>query len=649
MDRRPLILLLSLLLALPVGARGGDDPLTAQRERFRQAYAALERGQEARARRLARGLEDYPLYPYLEERRLRRQGSGASDAEIRTFLDRWPDGPLAERLRRSWLKRLARQKAWPRFLAFYREPQSAELQCYRLQALLARQPPDADWLQHARRQWLVGRSQPDSCDPVFKVLLASPAMSSELIWQRIELAIDNGKLSLARWLGGKLSAADRRWVERWRAAHRRPARTLRDPALAKDNPLVRKILVHALQRLARSDPPSARAHWQRLRQRHAFSPAQRAAVQRSIALHAAYRYLPEARAWLDSIPAEARDRRSREWRARTALQAADWPDLLAAILAMPEEERNATEWRWWRAVALENSGRADQARSLFATLAGERHYYGFLAADRLQQDYRLGHRAISADRAALDALLAIHPGLLRAGELYRLEMRLAARREWRHASAALTPRQLELAAALAHRWGWHDQAIATAARSRHRDDLELRFPLVYTAQVEQTARRFKLDPAWIFGVMRQESAFKADARSPAGALGLMQLMPATGRHTARLLRLPRPTTATLLQAGANIRLGSGYLKRVLERFAGNEVLATAAYNAGPLRVQRWLPKTDGMPAARWVDTLPYRETRGYVRGVLAFTTVYDLRLDGGARPLSSRMPEIPAREPRGDT
>jgi soluble lytic murein transglycosylase len=198
---------------------------------------------------------------------------------------------------------------------------------------------------------------------------------------------------------------------------------------------------------------------------------------------------------------------------------------------------------------------------------------------------------------------------------------------------------LQLAAVLAYRWQWYDRAIVTLAQSGHKDDLDLRFPFAYQEQVLSSAKRHQIDPAWVYGVVRQESAFMPDARSRAGAMGLMQLLPRTARITARLLRIPMRSKYELLEAEKNLHLGSGYLKRMLDENNGNQILATASYNAGPQRVKQWLPDTD-MPADLWVEMIPFSETRDYVRNVMAYTAIFDQRLDGNLIPLSKRMPAV---------
>ena len=634
--RSSLALLCVLLFA---HAAAANDPYADARKQFLEARNAFKAGKTQRFQQLAAKLHDYPLYPYLRYDQLTANLARSSDADLRKFLDDYADSPLAERLRRSWLHHLARQHQWPRFLAFYAADQAdLDLQCHHLRAT-RQEPPSAEWLDAATALWRVGRSQPDSCDPVFKVLSSSPRMTEDLIWQRIRLAMEANAPSLASFLARMLPAAERKWVDVWREVHQHPARAPSLAALREDTPRTREILAHAAIRLARNDAPAAQQWWASIRERYAFTPEQLGQTQRQLALQAAYKRLPEAHRLLAQVPEPARDRSLREWQARSALLHRDWPAVAAAVEAMPADERNTDEWRYWHAQAQIELGDREAAMPALSALAQERSYHGFLAADILQQDYRMLHQAIAATDAELQQLQQRHPALLRAGELLRANLIHDARREWAYGIRDLSERELQLAAVLAHRWNWHDRAIITAGRSGHLDDLELRFPVLYAREVEDISSQLDMDTSWIFGIMRQESAFMADARSPAGALGLMQLMPATGAEVAKMLKLPTPNNHALLQADANIRLGSNYLKQALGRL-GNKVLATAAYNAGPHRVRGWLPADEPLPTALWVDTIPFTETRGYVRGVLAFATVYDARRERPITPLNQRMPAL---------
>ena len=640
-------LFIGALQPLP-GAAAPHDPLANQRALFLEARDALNRGQRDRSRQLAARIPDYPLQPYLQLWELQRYLSAQTDSSIAAFLEAYPDTILSQRLRTAWLQQLARQQDWKRFLTFFQEPQGVELLCQALRAQLATGALDADGqrdalLDRAAQLWLVGQSQPGACDPVFDLLYASTRMTSALIWERIRLAIDAGRLELATFLAKKLSAEDRGWVKYWSDMHNRPAQMLAEPGLRTEGPMAREIIHHGLIRLARHDPDQAFARWDELRVQHGLDTGQAGTALRRMALSAAFAHHPKALEWLNQVPTAAAEDTVQQWRIRSALSREDWAVVLDAYAALSPAERDKSKWRYWRARALQARGEGQAATQEFATLARERDYHGFLAADRLDWQYAMNDEPIAASREELDAMEQ-QPGVLRARELYRAGLITDARREWHTLTARLSPRELELAARLAHQWGWHDRAIITTARAAHYSDLDLRFPLLFKQEIMNTAKLQQLDPALIFGVIRQESAFMMDARSPAGALGLMQLMPATGRMTAQQERIPLANTQALLQTDKNILLGSSYLRRMLNQFDGNPALATAAYNAGPHRVKRWRPEA-AQSADVWVDRIPFHETRNYVRNVLAYTAIFEHRLERPVTRLQERLPEIKQVQP----
>ena len=306
---------------------------------------------------------------------------------------------------------------------------------------------------------------------------------------------------------------------------------------------------------------------------------------------------------------------------------------------MPARLQQENEWQYWLSRALDAEGASADARAMLETLAGKNTYYGFLAADRLHRAYRIVQE--DATDADIDeaAFLDRHRHLLRARELFYLDRIVDARREWFEALRHLDQDQIRIAATLASRWKWHDSAIRTVARTPHRSDYSLRFPMPYKTQVMELAQSRELDPALIYGIMRRESLFDPLARSRVGALGLMQLMPSTARLVARRLGLKKPRQADILRVENNLSFGTHYLKTVLDRFDNNVALAAAAYNAGPRNVERWLPKETPMSADLWVETVPFGETRNYVQAVLAYSTVFDRSL-GRDAPMSSRMHEI---------
>ena len=310
---------------------------------------------------------------------------------------------------------------------------------------------------------------------------------------------------------------------------------------------------------------------------------------------------------------------------------------------MPEEERDRERWRYWRARALEASGQVDEAQESFESLAERRDYYGFLAADRLGGASTASTIVPSTCRRNPASAWRQFPALRRALELLALGRRVDARREWRELIRRLDEEELVAASWLAGCRNWHGRAILTIARTPERDDLELRFPIDFHDAVGKAAARQALSPATVYAFIRKESAFMADARSPKGALGLMQIMPRTGRMLMRENGRRLERNSQLLAPELNVDLGTYYIRSLLSKSGESLVLAAASYNAGPHRVRSWLPEDGELEAAVWIDNIPFTETRRYVRRLLAYIAVYEHRL--GQRPtrLSERMPPVLSR------
>lgn len=616
--RRSLLLLLFALTALPAFADTG-----AQRQAFLDAEAALKRGDRAGYDRLLARLDDYPLRPYLVHADLTRRLSQRPSAEVHRFLAEEDGTVLGERLRGAWLERLATLGDWPGYLEFHRPDGNTATDCRRRHALLATGRRD-EALDGLEAVWLTGRSLPDACDPLLDVWRAK-GLTPELIFERLRLALEAGQTGLAGYLAKSLPEADRVPANRWIALHRNPERlegTHIDPA---SHPRAADLLRHAYIRHTRNDPQAAAALWDARKAALALPVDHAMAIEREIALRLALRRLPEAGPRMARLDPQAFDTTLREWQARRAIAAGDWAQLAAAIQAMDPAARAESTWRYWEARALEAQGEAAAARPLYEGLAEERHFYGFLAADRIRQPYRIGHRPTRADEARV-AEIASHPAIRRAKELYTLGRTTDARREWASALGDLDKPGREIAAMIADRLGWHDRAIVAAARAEAWDDINLRFPIDHRLIVAQEAQRHEINPAWAFAVIRQESAFLSEARSSAGAVGLMQIMPATAKTIAARAKVNLRGTQTLLDPAQNIRLGTWYLRHNLDQFGGNPVLASAAYNAGSHRVRSWLPADGSMEADAWIETIPFNETREYVKRVMTYKLLYEIRL-----------------------
>ena len=612
-----------------------------QRARFLQAEQALEQGQIGHFRQLMSRLGDYPLTPYLWARHYRRHPEPL--AEVEDFLRRYHWTRYAGPVRVALLKRLAAAGRWADFLRLYRETGGPALACQQAWALYRQGKAAASW-QAARELWLVGRSQPEACNRVFSLWRRKGRIGPELIEQRFRLALVADRPRLAAYLARQLTGERRRRAVFWLRVHRDPARFVCRPWPApwrRDG----EIFVHALKRLARRDLPLALAWWRAAAGKFPLREDQRDEVRRALGLRLAWRHHPEAWTWLAALPDDRSDREVAAWRVRVALRQRHWARVAEALERLPRQMRVRPQWRYWEARMQERRHGQAAAAPLYRTTAQSADFYGFLAADRLGRDYAIDHRPI-APSAEVVAALRYSRAIAAIREFLALGRYWEARREWWYLLRHADHETLLAAARLAREMGWWQMAIFATARAEHWDDLEIRFPLRFLAQVRRYAREQRLDPAYVYGIIRRESAFDERARSGVGARGLMQLMPATARRVARRLderlrslrRLERPET--------NIRYGTAYFRSLLERFGGHFVLATAAYNAGPRRVERWLSDRT-LPADIWIETIPFRETRRYVRAVLAYAMIYQKRLEEKNRRLSDYTVPVPPRpQPR---
>ncbi|HET6631843.1 MAG TPA: transglycosylase SLT domain-containing protein [Rhodanobacteraceae bacterium] len=636
-SRRAAVALAIVALALPVlPARAEPPDLNAQRTQFLAAWAAAKLG-GSQWHALAKGLEDYPLYPYIEAAALEHDIRSLKTPEVKAWLALYPDTIPAERLRRAYLNELVRRGDWDGFKALYRPGLGDALACDALRGRLAT-GGKLDFNRDLASLWQQ-TSLPPECTPVLDHAHAKGLLTRTRIWQRIEHVAEHGPARtidrLARWLPKSQAAEARRLA----LARRSPSRALREARHWRDTPRARAAAALALRREARRDSKRADGEWQRLRKHFNFSASQRHAIEADIALYRSTNFTDHALERLTQLPAAAQNGATREWRVRVALAEGDWHQVKAALDAMPKEQQQDETWRYWRARTLQQLGHKQQAHALFAALADEADYYGFLAADWIDAPYTLCPSTIDGDAGAEQALLA-RPGLQRAFEFYALHLLTPARREWNRAEANLDDAQRTLAANLAYQRGWWDRAILEFASGSGKHLYQWRFPLARKSQVLKASKAAGIDPAWAYAIIRAESAWMPDAHSGADARGLMQLLPSTARHVARRNHLPYSGGADLYDPDVNIPLGTRYLGAMASRYDGAPWLASAAYNAGPNPVADWLEARGALAPDVFVATIPYKETREYVRRVMAFSVVYDWRLHGRALPLGARMPPV---------
>jgi len=625
-----------------------DNPVASiidqQRADFVAAEQALQRGAITKFKKLTPQLQDYPLYPYLRYEYLRTRLHKRPAEEINTFIDTFHDSPLSARLHFRWIKKLAQNGRWKEVEQHYRPGNNVTLACYYRRALLNKGDQEAafDGLQQL---WLVGYSQPRACDPLFTAWHDADFIDDSLAWQRIQLAMGKRKLTLTRYLTRFLSKKERVWANKWIEVHRKPSRVLSAKRFASEHLMRNTIIVHGLKRMARTSPIKAANAWQtEISTRYPFSDDEITTVERAIAMAMALRNKPEALSWLAVLKEKPADQSLREWRVRTALNQQNWDAALAWLYQLNDEEQQMTRWQYWRARALEALDQQVEAETIYNILAMSRGYYGFLAADKLALPYRFEHAAL-LQNDELATNIEQRPGILRARELFILKRTVEARREWFHVTRRMSEEQLHQAGQLAHRWGWHDRAILTVARTKHRDDLDVRFPLAHQNKITLKADENSVDAALAFALIRQESAFTSDARSSAGAMGLMQLMPRTAKQLTSGTNIRIKNRMQLIDIDTNLKLGMKHLGKVMKRFNNNTVLALAAYNAGQARVKRWIPGNKLIEADLWAETIPFKETRNYIQNIMVFTPIYEQHLGRPLTTLAQRMMPIGTAPP----
>ncbi|MFI4970555.1 MAG: transglycosylase SLT domain-containing protein, partial [Lysobacterales bacterium] len=611
-----------------------------EREQFRAALAAASRPPEGAWKKLAAGLDPrYPLYPYIELAVLRGRIAKLERGEVERFLVRWPDTLAASDLRDAYLRELARRAEWATFRALWKQSRDRDLQCDELQARLAA-GAKLDYATDLDALWQDTHALPGACDPVLRAAHDAGLLDSARIQDRLRRSAEAGHAEAAAETAILLDGADRDAADRIVAALRDPVATLAKARTWADASPARDAISYGLARYARRNSAAAETAWTALEARFKWDSTQKNRVLNALALYRATSYSPDALARLKALPADAADDATREWHVRVALSAADYTETLAALDALSEQQKADPRWRYLRARLLGKLDRKAEAAPLFAGVAREANFYGFLAADWQELPYAICPQTLAGDVAA-EAALSRQADLERAFEFRELGMLPDARREWNFAMTKLDEAQRRLAADLAYRRGWYDRAVfAFSANPETQRLYEQRFPLGMQNEVRREAHNAGIDPAWAYAIIRAESAWMTDAHSDADAYGLMQLLPGVARQLAKAMTLPYSNAQDLFNPALNVQLGTRFLGQMAGKYQGSPWLASAAYNAGEAPVGRWLDARGMLDPDFFIETIPYKETREYVSRVLAFSVIYDWRMNGTVLALSSRMPKI---------
>ena len=601
---------------------------------FQAAREAYQKGRMERFNdHAAKVPEDHLLAPYLRYWRL-KSNSPTVQAQ-QAFIARHPDSPLTDRLRADLARQSGQEENWPAFRGQYAllfKPDQ-ELQCFELRARLAEGDRSAEPAGLAL--WRTARDLPSACDPLFAALAERGLLTLEDRLLRLRLALDANNLRLAREINGRLPESQRMGQDALGRAQKKDEKLLAAPGESRAQ---REAALFALTLIAKDDPGRAAELWETLRS--GFGESEQAFGWGQIGMHAARRHDPRSLTWFNRAGTPQTEPQLL-WKTRAALRAGNWASVYWTIMAMPQNQQEEAMWRYWKGRALKALNAAFPANVLFARLSQEISYYGLLAEEELParletrpRDYKV----TPDDTRAVEAMAGFQRALL----LRRLGDMGNAVAEWDRALRGLDDRLILAAADLARREEWFDRAIITANKTRDVHDLDLRFLAPYRDLASTYAQEHGLDEAWVFGLMRQESRFVEYARSPVGAQGLMQIMPATAKLIARQLGLKKNAHKEVAKPEHNIRFGTYYLKSIYDSLEQSPVLATAGYNAGPGRARRWQADVP-LEGAIYVEGIPFSETRHYVKEVLANAMFYRSRFGGVSRPLKDRLGTIPAR------
>jgi soluble lytic murein transglycosylase len=638
-------LLAASLLALAMNsvvARGisGDTA-----ERFAAARDAFRAGERVKLAKLAETLKGTELAPWVEHWQLRLRLDEDYDQGVREFLERENGFYVAEKMRGEWLRWLGKRKDWTTLqqeLLLLVQPDQ-ELTCYGFQARLELQQDDTA-LDEARPFWFGGTEMPESCRPLMDRLVAEGRINSDDVWMRMRRLMEAKKPAGAKAISRFLPAGQAPDGRKIDAVIDNPAGYLaKQPASFAATRAGRELALFAIARMARNDPAAAAAQWRRIEEK--FGEADRGYAWGQIAWQAALRHLPETLEWYGFAGAATLNDEQRAWHVRAALRAQDWVRVQWAIGQMSPRLAGQPDWIYWLGRALAAQGRNEEAKALYLKIGGQPNFYGNMADEELGRPIAVPPKALAPTAAEL-ADVEANPGLRRALAMVQMQqgdLRIEGVREWVWNLRGMDDRRLLAAAELARRLGVWDRAINTAERTVVEHDYGLRYLAPFRDQVGPKARQLALDDGWVYGLMRQESRFVMTARSSVGAQGLMQLMPATAHWVAKKIGLSDYHPSRVTEMDTNVTLGTNYLKMVLESLDNHPVLASAAYNAGPGRARKWQADR-ALEGAIYAETIPFNETRDYVKKVMSNAVYYTVLFENKPQSLKSRLGVI---RPRG--
>ncbi|MYI90094.1 MAG: transglycosylase SLT domain-containing protein [Gammaproteobacteria bacterium] len=601
--------------------------LNEQRSTYLDANSLLNQKKVSAWLKLKPELKDYPLYHYLIIKEVRATHSDYSNKQIDRIISR-VDVPLPSRFRNWWLDRLIVRNDWELIIKHFSQSDTTETKCAVARGVLNTGSRE-DAMRHIEPLWLVSRSQPKQCDPLFDYALKHGLIDDDLIWQRILLTSQKNQSNMTKYLRGLLRSDEvKNWAKRLNQTHRNPRTMLRKHIDRwSQSHYGRQVITYGMVKITRKDSDAGYAFWQELKSRESNAVKRLTDTEKRIAQILGWRRHLHAYSMLANLPESLHNKSTLELMARNALARENWERLLNAINRMSDSDAQSIEWRYWRARALDETGHRREAVELLTSVAEERHFYGFLAADQLGLPYNLSQAGLISELKDQGSLLEVEPAIARIREWLAFNKPYSARSELTHLRKKRAGESdfWVQAAMLFHTWNWHDGAIRAMFASGRSSEFEvtLSHPSPFIRVVRKEAIRHRVPEYWILGIMRQESLFIHDIRSGAGAVGLLQLMPKTAHNVAIKNRLKKPSRNDLLRVALNIHLGTSYFRSLLDQTEGNAVHSLVGYNAGPRRIKQWKEMIPAKDPAAWVESIPFTETRNYVKKILVNFIIYE--------------------------
>lgn len=609
---------------------------TSQQILYLQALEAVRSGQSEQARHMRDQLGSYPLALYVDYYDLYLEPDISKLDAVSAFIAKDPQGLLAGRLTAKYMRLLASNGQWETLLHFIgKEPKSLGLRCSYYFAKWATGEQQIAY-QFADDLWMHAESRPGECDALFEQWKLAGLLTAEKVWQRMLLVYPQSKsVNLLNHLselltGSAYSSKGAVLVQLFLQPEQ--ITTVLPQGRDADT---RAMATMTLQRVAATEPSLARSLLVEARQRYGLQEEEVVRVEGSIARKFMLERTASERPWIDKALQRQHEPALMELRLRMALWESDWQGVKLWVQKIPDSARSDVRWTYWLARAEEAQGRYPHAKALYRQASYERSFYGFMAADRVGAPIPLNRTPLKSSITVSQAMKK-WPAVARVKELLALGERDQARGEWNYLMSQVEYNDKLQLGGVALKSHWYDLAVLSSISAKAWDVLDLRFPTPIPSTFSRYAKTRAVETSLLYALARQESALYPYAQSPVGASGLMQLMPSTAEHTARKLGFELAGARQLTDPELNIRLGSAYLKELLDNYGGNRILATAAYNAGPGRVRQWRRQSGGKPFDIWVENIPYRETRNYVQNVMVFNAIYQYRLREPVRFLTEK-------------